>query len=85
MFEKKLLIVENNSVKTWKPPPFHSEPSPSFLYPKEMKVLVAPPLLRSCLAHEKGKRENKRKYEASCVSFTGYRTECLQSLFRAVL
>ena len=69
MFEKKPLIEENTFVKTWKTPTFSSEPSPSFLYSKETKVLAAPPLLRCCMAVEKGKRENERKNEASCVSF----------------
>ena len=45
-------------------------PSPSFLYSKETKGLADPPLLRGCLAHEKGKRENERKHEASRASFT---------------
>ena len=34
MFEKKPLMVENTSVKTWKTPTFNPEPSPSFLYPQ---------------------------------------------------
>ena len=61
MFEKKPLMVENTSVKTWKTPTFSFGTSPSFLYPKEMKGLVAPPLFRGCLAIEKEKRENERK------------------------
>ena len=84
MFEKKPLMVENTSVKAWKTPTFHPEPLPTFLYSKETKVLAAP-LLRGCLAVEKGKRENDRKMEASVVSFIRYRIEYLQSLFDPVL
>ena len=66
MFEKKTLMVENTSVRTWKTPPFHSKSSPSFLYPRETKGLDALPLLRGCLAVKKKKRENERKYESFC-------------------
>ena len=73
-------------LKHGKPPPFHLKPSPSFLYPKEMKGLAAPSLLRGCLAREKGKRENEIKTEASTVSFPKYRTpffpkSCLGSTY----
>ena len=77
MFEKKPLMVENTSVKTWKT---HLEPSPNFLYSKEMNVLVAPPILKGCLAIEKGKRENERKMEASTIIFFEYKKLSIQSL-----
>ena len=65
MFEKKPLMVENTSVKTWKTPHFHPEPSPSFLFAKKMKGLAALPFLGGCLACKKEKGE---KTEASTVS-----------------
>ena len=76
MFGKKPLMVENTSVKTWKTPTFHPKHTPSFLYPKETKGLAAP-LFRGCLAVEKEKRENPKAY---VVSFSKYRTECVESL-----
>ena len=39
------------------------------LYSKETEGLATPPLLIGYLAHEKGKRENERKTEASYESF----------------
>ena len=77
MSEKKPLMEENTSIKTWKTPTFHPKPTTSFLYPKEINGLVVPPLFRGCLAVEKEKRENPK---ARIVSFSKYLTECLQSL-----
>ena len=61
------------------------EPSPSFLYSKETRVLAAHALIRGCLAVKKGKRENERKREAYVASLIEYQVTPLQSLVWGVL
>ena len=71
-FEKKPLMMEITSVKTWKTPSFHPKPSPSFLYSKEIKVLAAPPLLKGCLAVKKRGEKMKENRKLPVEGFTKY-------------